>query len=134
VGWEKLTSLSQWANIEINNVGHFTTTYNYCAHEGDGVLNTNLWNTIAKDVNAAVQDGFLEEPVCTAASEQAQKMDGYVDVVLSPSKKTVRIFESQWGGQICSPIKKAALSKELIDTLGLAIVAVQSEDCAHPLR
>ena len=84
-GWDilKLNSYN-YADTELDTVGHFKTVPNACRQDAAGAIDISLWNRIASLVNRGLALPVLDDAskICFTRSENS-KLFGTVDVVLS---------------------------------------------------
>jgi hypothetical protein len=95
-GWDilKLNSYN-YADTELDTVGHFKTVPNACRQDAAGAIDISLWNRIATLVNRGLALPVLDDAskLCFNRSENS-KLFGTVDVVLSNPATTALFSEA----------------------------------------
>src|SRR6185295_17729057 len=60
-GWSKVDIFANYAHTTIDSGAHFNTDRNQCGFDAYGALDINIWNGLAKDLNAFMKSSRLPE-------------------------------------------------------------------------
>jgi hypothetical protein len=132
-GWDKVELLANYAHTVIDSGAHFTTDRNACGFPGYGVLDMNLWNQLATDLNAFIKAAKLTDERCTDVPDGygvTFKFDGTADVDLLAGTKMMLFENRNW--TVCSLIQDQALHQRLMDEINQVVLMADKEDCQRP--
>jgi hypothetical protein len=129
VGWDQIAMLSAGAEVKLDTVGHYKTSYNRCRSDGAGSVSLEQWNALAGNLNAVMAQPPLDKDVCKPAPRVHYGLDGYAEVHVGTSKRT--IFDYR-GGDICTNIPDPKAAGEILKVLNKVLLQAAYEDCGTP--
>lgn len=130
VGWQKISTIANWARTSLDTTGHFMTGRNACGRPADGVLSLDKWNQLVTAVNTALTLQPLAENKCVDMPRQS-KMDGLAEVQIGARETDKRALIDARGYQLCSTIPDPQLVMNIFEGMTAVVEAADKEECPN---
>lgn len=139
-GWVTLNMLAyNYANTELDFLGHFKTSPNACHQDAIGALDVKLWNNLSVALNQSIALLPLSEneTLCFDRPNDS-KLFGTVEITLEPTHdpihhislpSTKRTLLENRGAQLCTSIQDLKLAVKLVNLLDEFAWIAYKEDC-----
>jgi hypothetical protein len=127
-GWSELIINANSAKTTVSPFGHFATTRNACGKDAFGVVVLADWNSLAKNLNLAVEGTPAPQEYCVAIPESYPYMNDSVQVKLERETRTLYELKN---GQICSNIQDHATADALLADVQKMILVADKEECPN---
>ena len=130
VGWQKTSTIANWAKTSVDNTGHFVTSRNACGRPADGALALEKWNSLVMAVNTALTLTPLSESKCVDIPRQS-KMDGLAEAQVGDRDTDKRQLIDARGYQLCSKIPDPQLVISIFKGMSAVVEAADKEECPN---
>ena len=130
VGWQKISTIANWAKTSVDTTGHFITSRNACGRPADGALALEKWNSLVTSVNTALTLTPLSENKCVDMPRQS-KMDGLAEVQTGDRESDKRPLIDARGYQLCSKIPDPQLVINIFEGMSAVVEAADKEECPN---
>jgi len=131
VGWTEMIITANYAKTTVTTGAHFGTSRNACGKDAYGAIQLEVWNSLADNVNLAIEQEPSREEHCVSIPEDNLYLNRTgltVDLKMDNGNRS--LFEIK-DGQICTAIKDHDASKALIEAINSVIIAADKEECPN---
>jgi len=128
-GWAEIDIISSGAKVVIDQMAHWTTSRNACWKEDDGAMTLADWNTLAGEMNQAMQLPPLRSENCWSPDMPDWALDGVADVKIS--KTATRSLFDVRGGEVCTTISDPEVASAILKTIDKTLLAAAYQSCPH---